>query len=198
MTTLTTTELTTFESLEAIIWKGMGSFIETGKALMEIRDSRLYRETYATFEDYCRVKWDMSKTNCNRLIASIEVTESLTPVGVIPSNERQIRPLTKLDDPEQQRRAWEKACTDAKNENRCVVAKDVTRAVKYVESNVIGTKAPPTEPESPPQKRQVNCKPAIGLQYANMAIVQLNKIPHNDVERKHAFARVIDWIGEHK
>lgn len=30
------------------------AFYEAGKALMEIRDRRLYRSTYKTFEEYCR------------------------------------------------------------------------------------------------------------------------------------------------
>jgi hypothetical protein len=31
-----------------------------GTALLEVRDRRLYRETHATFEDYCRERWRFS------------------------------------------------------------------------------------------------------------------------------------------
>jgi hypothetical protein len=46
-----------------------------------------------------------------------EVTRNLqsSPMGEVPlpSNERQVRPLTKLKDPEEQRKAWERAATTA-------------------------------------------------------------------------------------
>jgi hypothetical protein len=35
---------------------GIKTFIEVGSALLEIRDDRLYRESYGTFDDYCRVR----------------------------------------------------------------------------------------------------------------------------------------------
>jgi len=44
----------------------------------------------------CRVRWDMSKTNANRLVDASTVVSVLTPMGVIPTSERQARPLTKL------------------------------------------------------------------------------------------------------
>ncbi|MCX5804182.1 MAG: hypothetical protein NTU69_11745 [Proteobacteria bacterium] len=79
---------------------------------MKIRDSRLYREQYGTFEEYCKEKWGMSKTHANRLISSTEVTDNLTPIGVIPKTESQVRPLTKLE-PAEQKEAWDKAVKTA-------------------------------------------------------------------------------------
>lgn len=191
---LTTTELTTLEFLEDAIQKSIASFIEIGQALTEIRNGRLYRDTHSTFEGYCKERWDIGKNYANKLIVSAKVVNNLGTV--VPTTERQVRPLTKLEYPGQQKEAWEKACADAEKEDRLVVARDVTRAVKYVESKVIETTEVATEPGTPPKQRNSACKPRIGLQYANMAIVQLSKIPHNDVERKQAFARVITWIGE--
>jgi hypothetical protein len=81
------------------------SSIEIGNALLEIRNARLYRQGYNTFERYCRQRWDMSKTTANRFIQAVQVIENLTPTGVIPTHERQLRPLTKLE-PEQQRKVW--------------------------------------------------------------------------------------------
>lgn len=46
---------------------------------------------YETVEDYCRERWGMSKTHSNRLIQSASVIENLTPMGVIPTSERQDR-----------------------------------------------------------------------------------------------------------
>jgi phage N-6-adenine-methyltransferase len=56
----------------------------------------------------------MSKTHANRLIASAETADNLTPTGVIPQSERHIRPITHLD-PEQQREVWHRATETAPN-----------------------------------------------------------------------------------
>lgn len=97
---------------ERVIERGLNTFVEVGSALLEIRDSRLYRDSYSTFEDYCRERWGMSKTHSNRLIQSAEVVGHLTPIGVIPANESQARPLVGLS-PDLQVRAWQEAIETA-------------------------------------------------------------------------------------
>jgi hypothetical protein len=75
------------------------------QAFLEIRDSRLYRENYSTFEAYCRERWGMSKTHSNRLIDASDVVRTLTPSGVIPTYEAQARelaPLRKFEQPTRQ------------------------------------------------------------------------------------------------
>lgn len=94
--------------LESIIEAGLRTFLEVGVALVEIRDSRLYRGHYETFDDYCRERWGMSKTHANRLIASAVTVNQLGDIEVLPANEAQVRPLTLLP-PDRQREAWEKA-----------------------------------------------------------------------------------------
>ena len=82
---------------------GMQTFIEVGNALLEIRDQRLYREHgYKTFDDYCRERWNWSKTHVNRQIQAAQVSQNLTPMGVTPLSERQARELVSLP-PEEQR-----------------------------------------------------------------------------------------------
>jgi len=81
-------------------------FVRDG--IVEIRGSRLYRESYETFEGYCRDRWDMDRNYTNKLIASASVVKSLgTTVPIQPTNERQARPLTKLETPEEQIEVWE-------------------------------------------------------------------------------------------
>jgi hypothetical protein len=63
----------------------------------------------------------------NRLIDAAEVARNLTPLGVIPASERQIRPLAKLE-PDAQREAWEEATKTNPNPT----ARDVEQAVKTV------------------------------------------------------------------
>jgi ParB family chromosome partitioning protein len=93
---------------EAVIERGLDTFIEVGNALLEIRDRRLYKELYLTFEDYCKERWRFSRIHAHRLIDAAEVSTNLLPIGnIMPSTESQARPLTQLD-PEQQREAWQK------------------------------------------------------------------------------------------
>jgi len=110
-------EAAEFQRLEQIVDKGMKSFIEAGVALMEIREQRLYRAEYGTFEEYLSVKWETSKAYANRLIASAEVVKNLTPIGaILPQNEAQARPLTNLS-PEEQKNVWQKAVETAPDGN---------------------------------------------------------------------------------
>ena len=91
------------EELEAIIGKGIGSFIETGNALVAIRGRHLYREQgFGTFEEYCRKRWNMSRIHGHRMIEAAGVAENLLPIGNIPQNEAQARELVPLS-PERQR-----------------------------------------------------------------------------------------------
>jgi len=93
--------------LEAVIGKYRQDFVAVGKALSEIRDARLYQKlSFKTFERYVNARWDMSKSQAYRLIEAFEVLENLSPIGdVLPKNEAQARPLTRLD-PDSQRKAW--------------------------------------------------------------------------------------------
>jgi phage N-6-adenine-methyltransferase len=96
------------EVLEGIIERGRQTFIEVGEALLEIRDSRLYRAGHLTFEDYCRERWGFMRDTGDRLIAAAEVALALTPIGVSPTNEAQARELAPLrGDPEAMREVWQ-------------------------------------------------------------------------------------------
>jgi hypothetical protein len=92
----------------------MGSFIAVGKALFTIRDSKLYREQFRTFGEYCNVRWGIGKSYSKYLISGSQVAVNLatrvalyTPCEIQPIHEKQIRPLTILE-PAQQREVWEK------------------------------------------------------------------------------------------
>ncbi len=89
-------------ALEAIIERGMKTFVEVGNALLEIRDSRLYRESFATFDEYCRERWKMSRIHAHRMIEAAGVANTLLPIGNVPKNEAQARELAPLP-PERQR-----------------------------------------------------------------------------------------------
>ena len=111
---LTAQERRDYEKNTGVIRKGMGTFVEVGSALKDIRDRRLYREEFPgiTFEAYCRDRWDITKSYANYVIGAATVIENLTTIVVKPATESQARPLTnpKLDDPAE---AWERAVETA-------------------------------------------------------------------------------------
>lgn len=96
--------------LEEVIEGGLPTFVAVGKALLTIRDRRLYRARHATFEDYCRTRWAMSRRHANRLIEASEVVETMGPMG--PTKERHARELIPLD-PEARRYVWQLVQTTA-------------------------------------------------------------------------------------
>ncbi|MGC4964091.1 hypothetical protein [Gordonia sp. DT101] len=58
----------------------------------------LYRDDYATFEDYCRERWDMPRQHAYRLIESTAVCHQLVTLGApVPSTESQARELVGLE-----------------------------------------------------------------------------------------------------
>ena len=93
--------------LEAVIKKYRQDFYSVGKALTEIRDARHYHKlSFKSFESYLRLRWDMGRSQAYRLIQAAGVIDNLSPIGeILPKNEAQARPLTKLDT-FSQRRLW--------------------------------------------------------------------------------------------
>jgi len=99
--------------LEARVEIGLKAFWEIGLALSQIRDQRLYRENYKTFEEYCITRWEMSRRSAYQLISAATVVENVRNCAqILPLNEAQARPLTALP-PEQQREAWTKVLSTA-------------------------------------------------------------------------------------
>lgn len=98
---------------EAVIERGLKTFTDVGNALLEIRDSKLYRAEFGTFEDYCRERWAMSRPRAYQLIEAAETVSGLsTIVDILPKTESQARPLAKLE-PEQQREVWQQVIDTA-------------------------------------------------------------------------------------
>jgi hypothetical protein len=130
--TLTVDESRRLVELERTIEHGLATFIEVGGALMEIRDSRLYRGEHRTFEDYCRKEWKMSRPRVYQLIGAAGVATRSTVVDKPPTSERQARPLTKLER-EHQPIAWNRAVEIA--DGKPPTAKHVEHAVVNIVSN---------------------------------------------------------------
>lgn len=187
---LTTQETVRLCELERIIQKGKDTFVEVGTALAEIRDSRIYRATFKTFEDYCDKRWEFSKRQCDRLISAAKVTKNLGPIGPKPESEAQARPLAKLP-AEQQPAAWERAQEIAKEESKPVAARHVEAAVLEV--------MPKEEPEtvvvdeSKPAKKLPKFVPDDARRLWTLAKTDLDKILKEDKSRVSVLQDVIKY-----
>jgi len=84
-----------FRSLESIVAEGKTYFIAVGDALKEIRDSRLYREDYKTFDKYVEQKWGFKKSRAYQLIDASEVSTKLS--NIVGENSR----VTEINNPRQ-------------------------------------------------------------------------------------------------
>ncbi|MHC1766830.1 MAG: hypothetical protein AB9869_21410 [Verrucomicrobiia bacterium] len=51
----------------------MEQFLKVSRALKTIRDKRLFREEFRTFDEYCRAKWGKSGDEVDRLIAEADL-----------------------------------------------------------------------------------------------------------------------------
>ncbi len=113
---LTTTEAATLASCEATIEQGTKTFLEVGNALSTIRDQRLYRADYGSFEEYLQERWASlgGRRVADRLIAAAEIEADLRPIGLTLENESQARPLTSLT-PDQRREVVKEAAATAPN-----------------------------------------------------------------------------------
>jgi hypothetical protein len=99
-----------FAELEQIIEHGLGTFVEVGRALLEIQQRRLYRAAgHRTFADYVAKRWDLSSAHAYRQIDASKVVDILSPTGEmpLPANEAQARELAPLvHNPEAVRAIW--------------------------------------------------------------------------------------------
>lgn len=103
---LTTPEQDRLVELEGVVDRGLGTFVEVGLALKEIRDNKLYRTKHATFENYCQQRWRLSRIHGHRLIEAAGVARDLLPIGNnLLTCEAQARELVPLS-PEERRRVW--------------------------------------------------------------------------------------------
>jgi len=143
---LSSTELATLASYETVIEQGLESFVEVGNALAAIRDGRLYRSEFSTFEAYCQDKWSLGKSHVYRLIDAADVAADFSPIGDKPQSESQARPLKQVPK-EDRATVWREAVDTApKNDagKPLVTAKHVQAAVDKKLGN-----EPPAEKLSP-------------------------------------------------
>jgi hypothetical protein len=128
---LTSAEFHRLTELEAVVERGMKTVVEVGTALLEIKDRRLYREKFTTFEVYCHERWGFGAHRAYQLMdASVVVQDLSTRVDIPPATEGQTRPLVNLD-PVQREKVWTVA-VEKHGPNPTV------KQVKQVKQEIIG------------------------------------------------------------
>ncbi|MHB1036056.1 MAG: hypothetical protein ACYC35_16765 [Pirellulales bacterium] len=97
-----------------MIDRGQKTFLEVGQALAKIRDGRLYRQKFTTFEQYCQERWGYKRTYVHYLTEAAKTVETISVHNceqeqpILPTTESQARELGRL--PEVQRaEAWQQA-----------------------------------------------------------------------------------------
>ncbi|MEL4896123.1 ASCH domain-containing protein [Crocosphaera sp. Alani8] len=98
--------------LERIVEK---SFVVAGQALRQLKDLKLYRDRYKTFEEYAHNRFGFSRRRPYFLIDAAAVVDNLEKCDPLdhknwklPTNERQVRPLIRLE-PSKQVEVWTEA-----------------------------------------------------------------------------------------
>jgi hypothetical protein len=143
---LTDVESAGMRECEATILRGWGACVDVGLALARIRDKRLYKAEFSSFEAYCQIRWGFQHTKAYWLIAAAEVATAIReiPDAPKPDNESQLRPLFGLS-ASQVRLAWQYAAANSCGQR--VTAQRVRRAVKDLQL-IAGT--PTTETKREP------------------------------------------------
>lgn len=141
---LSSEEAKTFRELEEVVEVGQRTFIEVGNALYKIRESRLYREEFTSFESYLKIRWSrisgaLGKRQAYMLINAAESQEAIAACGedlpALPS-ERAARPLNAVPK-EDKARVYKDAVELAKKNGRAAPTyREVTDAVNAYKGHV--------------------------------------------------------------
>ena len=69
------------DELESVIQRGIGTFVEVGNALREIRDGKLYEPKYGqvSFETYCASRWSYNLRNHRAALQVLYIQKSAAP-----------------------------------------------------------------------------------------------------------------------
>jgi len=121
----------TLADCEAVIERGLKSFLEVGHALAEIRSSQLYPERYDSFDAYCAERWGFTRQRATQLTEAAEVV-NLVVTDVTtksPLTEFVARPLAALKaNPDLLRQTWSAIGQASETPTAALVAAVVSRA----------------------------------------------------------------------
>jgi hypothetical protein len=148
--------------LEKIITSGQKTFIAVGLALMEIKDGKLYKDKFSSFEEYCQSRWGWGRHRALQLIESAEIANEL-PKTVLRKLNNSEQALALKNVPKEERiEVIEKASENGKS----LTAESIKRT---------GSKCPPKKPKPPEDKTGLPIPPEI-LEAWNKAITESQEV----------------------
>lgn len=122
----------------------LARLVEAADCLRDLRDGRLYRNTHATFEEFCRDEFALTRWTINLRVQAAEVYRNLVDAknGVfgnselpfLPENESQVRYMVTLPE-EQQPEVWARCIVEAGGKQPS------TRLIRGIVTEVTGAKS---------------------------------------------------------
>jgi hypothetical protein len=136
--TLSGSEARELAECEAVLREDLAAFIRVGRALLKIREGELYRDSYSTFEEYCREAWGLSRTYAFGHIEAAKVVDNLQrfDIAELPHNQRVAQELVPLrNNPQLMAEVWHEVLQEAQANGRKPSAVAVQRAVRQRNPN---------------------------------------------------------------
>lgn len=162
---LTAEEEADLAQLEAVIERGMHTFIEVGAALYGIRDQELYRKDFDTFEAYCRERWGFSDSRARQLIGAAKTVTNVTVAGLpAPANEGQARELNRVPEP-QRVEVWRETVQRTGGQPTAAAVRETyaTRETEIVDAELVDDPAPRTYSAPPTPERAPDRQPRVDV-----------------------------------
>ncbi|AFK05582.1 hypothetical protein Emtol_0315 (plasmid) [Emticicia oligotrophica DSM 17448] len=142
---------------EEVIDKGLKTFIEVGNALFEIRNNKLYRGSFTTFEAYCKERWQLKRQRAYELMGAAEVVNQLSEnnlseisdkSNLLPTKESHANALTQI--PVTLRfQVWRAVVEESLTTKKPITAKMIVEQTELLskQSEELATPKEPTEEE---------------------------------------------------
>ncbi len=106
------------------------AFYDVGTELRGIREQRLYRAEFGTFDEYCQMRWDWTPQRVGQLIAAANALDEIeTLVSILPTRETHVRPLLALPETNTQAEVWSRVVEGAERHGQRITAKLVQAEV---------------------------------------------------------------------
>jgi len=134
------------EKLMAIVHANNLSFVEAGKALVELQKSKLYRDEFDSFDEFCKYHFGWGRSQAYRLIDASKVAEEVSPIGDVGiANEAQARVIQTVPKPKRRQvlREAVKMATDPDTGNVLLTAAVLSEAA----NKVLADEPDPDKPE---------------------------------------------------
>lgn len=107
------------------------AFYDAGLALIEIRDSKLYREVANTFAEFCEMRFGFGDRYARYYMRAAETMKNLSSTcQYLPPNERVCRSLNLLSEDSERERLWKRLSEKAAKSGSVVSSNVVEKAVQ--------------------------------------------------------------------